>query len=85
MFSTILGGLVVLAVVSAIIILTPTDSWELDSEIWYEQFGPHGRRDTFADELQIMRLEAEVAATSAAHKPAAAPRGATTLGGASRA
>ncbi len=69
MFFTILGGIALLAAVAAILVLTPAQPWRLDGETWYEQFAPRGRRDTFAEELTVMRVEAEAEAFAAARQP----------------
>ena len=71
MFITILGGVALLAAVAAILVLTPAQPWHLDGETWYEQFAPRGRRDTFAEELTVMRIEAEAEAEAfaAARQP----------------
>ncbi len=69
MFFTILGGVALLAAVAAILILTPAHPWGLDGETWYEQFAPRGRRDTFAEELTVMRIEAEAEAIVTARQP----------------
>jgi hypothetical protein len=56
-----LGALALTAVV-ALLVISPSDTWETNSELWYEQLAPRTRRDTFSEELIVMRLEAEQAA-----------------------
>lgn len=61
MFTLFLGALALTAIV-ALLVISPSDSWEINSELWYEQLSPRTRRDTFSEELTVMRLEAEQAA-----------------------
>jgi len=68
MFTTILGGVALLAIVIAILTLMPRDPWTADGATWYEHFASRGRRDTFAEELLIMRIEAEAEAIAAARQ-----------------
>lgn len=61
MLSLVLGALA-LSAITALLVLSPSDPWELNSELWYEQLAPRTGRDTFSEELTVMRLEAEQAA-----------------------
>jgi hypothetical protein len=69
MFTTILGGIALLAIVAAVLILTPAEPWPLDGETWYEQFALPSGRDALAEELMAMRLDVEAEAIAAARQP----------------
>jgi hypothetical protein len=65
-FTTILSGLALLAIIAAFVLLTPSDPWPLDGEIWYEQFGPRSNQSAVAQEIAVMRMDAEAEAIFAA-------------------
>ena len=58
---SLLVGALALATVVALLALIPAEPWAANSELWFEQFAPRPRRDSFAEELLVMRLDAESA------------------------
>ena len=74
MISLLLGALALLAIVA---LLPTSESWEANSELWYEQLAPRSGRDTFGEELTVMRLEAEQAAIARSEAETARPAGRT--------
>ena len=70
----IVVGVLPFALFVAVLVLAPSDHWEMNSELWYEQLPQPAPRDTFAEELAVMRLDAEVPTRFTPRQPRPTPR-----------